>query len=284
MFRLEGAAGPFAQALKTSTRLGSNVIQKSVPKIPSPAHHLSESTPATFLSHILHRDDERKRHSSPVLGPLSTKTTLSSSQFAGVLIQQRFMSTSETRVVEDTTVVPDFSQYKSNTGDPARRTFAYLMVGAAGVVGATIAKNMVTDFLMNLSASADVLALAKVEVDLSTIPEGKNLIIKWRGKPVFVRHRTEKDIELAQDVNLSELRDPQPDSARVRDPKWLILLGVCTHLGCVPLGDAGDFHGWFCPCHGSHYDSSGRIRKGPAPLNLEVPPYDFTPEGKVVIG
>jgi len=284
MFRLESAASSFAQALKTSTRLSANVIQQSVPKIPSPAPHLSKSTPATMLSHILHRDEERERKSNPILGPLSNKTILSSSPFAGVLIQQRYMSTSETHVVEDTTKVPDFSHYKSNTGDPARRTFAYLMVGAAGVVGATIAKNMVTDFLMNLSASADVLALAKVEVDLSAIPEGKNLIIKWRGKPVFVRHRTQKDIELAQDVNLSELRDPQPDSARVREPQWLILLGVCTHLGCVPLGDAGDFGGWFCPCHGSHYDSSGRIRKGPAPLNLEVPPYDFTPEGKVVIG
>lgn len=166
-----------------------------------------------------------------------------------------------------------------------------------------------------MSASADVLAQAKVEIDLSAIPEGKNVsfppstlsrpkthwshslvaenllilcflqvIVKWRGKPVFIRHRTADEIKEAEDTKWESLRDPQPDSDRVQKPDWLIMLGVCTHLGCVPIGEAGDFGGWFCPCHGSHYDISGRVRKGPAPLNLEVPAYSFPSDEAVVIG
>ena len=135
-----------------------------------------------------------------------------------------------------------------------------------------------------MSASADVLAQAKVEVDLAAIPEGKNVIIKWRGKPVFIRHRTADEIAEAEKVDWQKLRDPQPDEDRVKKPEWLVMLGVCTHLGCVPIGEAGDFGGWFCPCHGSHYDISGRIRKGPAPLNLEVPSYDFPDDNALVIG
>ena len=161
-----------------------------------------------------------------------------------------------------------------------------------------------TDFLVNMSASADVLAMAKVEVDLASIPEGKNVIIKWRGKPVFIRHRTESEIKEAESVKyvhswvwnplisciltylsrVESLRDPQADADRVKKPEWLIMVGVCTHLGCVPIGEAGDFGGWFCPCHGSHYDISGRVRKGPAPLNLEVPEYSFPEEDKLSIG
>ncbi|KAL8745510.1 MAG: hypothetical protein Q9190_002362 [Brigantiaea leucoxantha] len=143
-----------------------------------------------------------------------------------------------------------------------------------------------------MSASADVLAQAKVEIALEAIPEGKNtswsiemrlmkrtqVIIKWRGKPVFIRHRTESEIQEAENTNWETLRDPQPDSDRVKKPEWLIM------LGCVPIGEAGDFGGWFCPCHGSHYDISGRARRGPAPLNLEIPEYEFPEEGKVVIG
>jgi len=189
-------------------------------------------------------------------------------------------------ISHDTTKVPDFSNYKRDEeiGDPARRAFSYLLIGATGVLTATVAKNMLVDFLSTMSASADVLALAKVEVELGAIPEGKNVVIKWRGKPVFIRHRTAAEIEEAGKVNLTELRDPQNDAERVKKPEWLILLGVCTHLGCVPIGESGDFGGWFCPCHGSHYDISGRIRKGPAPANLEVPQYEFLEESKVVIG
>ena len=214
------------------------------------------------------------------LGRFTASTlTVNASHFAGHSVQQRHAST-----VADTTQVPDFSHYQAS-GDPTRRAFTYLVAGTTGFTGAVLAKNMVVDFLASLSASADVLALAKVEVDLTSIPEGKNLIIKWRGKPVFIRHRTDEEIQAANGVDIKELRDPQTDSVRVTKPEWLVVMGVCTHLGCVPLGDSGEYGGWFCPCHGSHYDTSGRIRKGPAPLNLEVPAYEFIEDGaKVVIG
>jgi len=183
-----------------------------------------------------------------------------------------------------TTKIPDFSKYKSSTSTRGNQVFSYFMVGTMGALTAAGAKATVQDFLVNMSASADVLAMAKVEVDLSAIPEGKNLIIKWRGKPVFIRHRTPDEIEEANKVKIESLRDPQADSDRVKNPEWLVMLGICTHLGCVPIGEAGDFGGWFCPCHGSHYDISGRIRRGPAPLNLEIPQYDFPEDGKLIIG
>ncbi|KAJ8655030.1 ubiquinol-cytochrome c reductase, iron-sulfur subunit [Lichtheimia ornata] len=183
-----------------------------------------------------------------------------------------------------TTAIPDFSKYKkNNTSGDASRSFAYMMVGTTGLVSAAGAQATVSDFLANMSASADVLALAKAEVDLNAIPEGKNVTIKWRGKPVFIRHRTADEIAEANDINVQDLRDPQTDADRVKRPEWLVMLGVCTHLGCVPIGEAGDYGGWYCPCHGSHYDISGRIRKGPAPLNLEVPEYSFQ-EDKLIIG
>lgn len=122
------------------------------------------------------------------------------------------------------------------------------MVGSMGLVTAAGAKSLVSDFLKNLSASADVLALAKIEVDLGNIPEGKNVILKWRGKPVFIRHRTCDEIDEANAVEISSLRHPEPDADRVKKPEWLVMLGVCTHLGCVPIGEAGDYNGWFCPC------------------------------------
>jgi ubiquinol-cytochrome c reductase iron-sulfur subunit len=138
-------------------------------------------------------------------------------------------------------------------------------------------------FVATMSASADVLAMASLEAELEKIPVGTTTTVKWRGKPVFIRHRTDKEIERESQVSLDTLRDPQSDASRVKDPKWLIALGVCTHLGCVPIPNAGEFQGFFCPCHGSHYDASGRIRKGPAPLNLEIVPYEFIEDGKKVI-
>ncbi|KAF2143852.1 uncharacterized protein K452DRAFT_285890 [Aplosporella prunicola CBS 121167] len=185
-----------------------------------------------------------------------------------------------------TTSIPTkaWKKYRNSGGETGQKVFQYFMVGSMGAITAMGAKNTVQDFLVNMSASADVLAQAKVEIDLSAIPEGKNVIIKWRGKPVFIRHRTEGEIQEAENTKWEGLRDPQADSDRVKKPEWLIMLGVCTHLGCVPIGEAGDFGGWFCPCHGSHYDISGRARKGPAPLNLEIPEYDFPAEDKVIIG
>ncbi|EFX05577.1 ubiquinol-cytochrome c reductase iron-sulfur subunit precursor [Grosmannia clavigera kw1407] len=180
--------------------------------------------------------------------------------------------------------VPSFGDYLSKNSGSTNQLFGYFMVGTLGAISAAGAKSTVQEFLVNMSASADVLAMAKVEVDLNTIPEGKNVIIKWRGKPVFIRHRTEAEIAEANTVNIQSLRDPQADADRVKRPEWLVMLGVCTHLGCVPIGEAGDYGGWFCPCHGSHYDISGRIRKGPAPLNLEIPQYDFPEDERLVIG
>lgn len=158
------------------------------------------------------------------------------------------------------------------------------MVGSMGLLSTVGAKSTVETFLSSLSASADVLAMAKVEVKLGAIPEGKNVIVKWQGKPVFIRHRTQDEIDEANQVEVANLRDPQTDADRVKKPEWLVMLGICTHLGCVPIGEAGDFGGWFCPCHGSHYDISGRIRRGPAPLNLEIPAYDFTDDETLMVG
>jgi len=177
-----------------------------------------------------------------------------------------------------------YDHYIRDSPAETRKVFSYLVIGAASAGYATALKNGAVDFLSTLSASADVLALANVEVDLSTIPEGTTQTMKYRGKPLFVRHRTAEEIAAAEAVPMAELRDPKQDSDRVQKKEWLLVLGVCTHLGCVPMANQGDYNGWFCPCHGSHYDTSGRIRKGPAPLNLEVPDYSFTSEDKVVVG
>ncbi|KAI1856762.1 hypothetical protein JX265_011403 [Neoarthrinium moseri] len=185
---------------------------------------------------------------------------------------------------QKSTQIPDWTKYASKGSWNTNSLVSYFMVGTMGAITAAGAKSTVQEFLKNMSASADVLAMAKVEVDLNAIPEGKNVIIKWRGKPVFIRHRTAEEIDEANKVNVQSLRDPQTDEDRVQKPEWLVMLGVCTHLGCVPIGEAGDFGGWFCPCHGSHYDISGRIRKGPAPLNLEIPAYEFPGDEKLVIG
>jgi len=140
-----------------------------------------------------------------------------------------------------------------------------------------------------LTGIGAAMALSTTELDLSPIAEGQRVTVTWRKKPVFVDHRTKQQIDEAQKVNLSELPDPQPDSARAQKPEWLIMVGVCTHLGCIPLGQKetdprGEYGGWFCPCHGSQYDTAGRIRKGPAPKNLIVPPYQFTTDTTIVIG
>lgn len=134
-----------------------------------------------------------------------------------------------------------------------------------------------------MSASADVLALASAEFEIGGIAEGTTMTVKWRGKPVFIRHRTADEIAKEDAVDLASLKDPQTDKDRALDQEWLVVLGICTHLGCVPISGAGDYSGWFCPCHGTHYDVSGRVRKGPAPLNLEIPPYTLTGT-KLVVG
>lgn len=167
-----------------------------------------------------------------------------------------------------------------------RRDFLLYASSAVGAVGAGLA---LWPFIHSMNPAADVLALASTEVNLSAIAEGQAITVMWRGKPVFVRHRTEAEIEAARGVNIDQLTDPQSDEDRVQQPRWLVMVGVCTHLGCIPLGQKpsdpkGDFGGWFCPCHGSHYDTSGRIRKGPAPLNLPIPEYTFLDDENILIG
>ncbi|KAF8118131.1 hypothetical protein N665_0006s0127 [Sinapis alba] len=181
-------------------------------------------------------------------------------------------------------VYDDHNHERYPPGDPSKRAFAYFVLSGGRFVYASVLRLLVLKLIVSMSASKDVLALASLEVDLGTIEPGTTVTVKWRGKPVFIRRRTEDDIKLANSVDLGSLRDPQEDSVRVKNPEWLVVVGVCTHLGCIPLPNAGDYGGWFCPCHGSHYDISGRIRKGPAPYNLEVPTYSFLEENKVLIG
>jgi ubiquinol-cytochrome c reductase iron-sulfur subunit len=158
----------------------------------------------------------------------------------------------------------------------------FIATGAVGAVGVgSVAWPLIHQ--MNPDAST-IAAGAPIDVDLSAIAEGASVTVKWRGKPIFVRHRTTKEIKEAVDVPLAQLPDPQADAQRVKKPEWLVVIGVCTHLGCIPLGNQGDYDGWFCPCHGSVYDTSGRIRKGPAPKNLEVPNYVFASDTKLTIG
>lgn len=170
-----------------------------------------------------------------------------------------------------------------NPKKTTRRDFMTLTAsGLTAVGGACVAWPLVD----SLNPSADVLALSSIEVDISAIEPGQTQTVKWRGKPVFIKHRTEKDIAEANSAKMTELPDPQSDADRVvkGQEKWLVTIGICTHLGCVPLSNKGDYDGWFCPCHGSHYDTSGRIRKGPAPTNLTVPPYEFISDTKIKIG
>jgi len=175
---------------------------------------------------------------------------------------------------------------KKSKKNVTRRDFIHLTtaaMGAAGVVGVAL------PLVNSMNPSAEVLAMASTEVNLSAIEVGQSITVKWRGKPVFVRRRTVTEIEAAEAVEMTDLVDPEKDAARVKKPEWLVMVGVCTHLGCIPLGQKigqpkGEYDGWFCPCHGSHYDTSGRIRKGPAPANLEVPPYEFTSDTVIKIG
>jgi ubiquinol-cytochrome c reductase iron-sulfur subunit len=184
--------------------------------------------------------------------------------------------------------------------NPNRRDFIVIAAQAFAGVGAALA---LWPFISQMNPDASTQAAASMEVDLSPVKEGQAITVLWRGKPVFVRHRTKEEITKALDVKVADLIDPSarnddlPEKTPATDPNrtkkghenWIVLVGICTHLGCIPkgqsIGDArGDFGGWFCPCHGSHYDTAGRIRKGPAPRNLEVPPYDFASDSKIKIG
>ena len=171
-------------------------------------------------------------------------------------------------------------------GEETRRDFLIL---AAGAMGAIATVGVVWPLIETMNPSADVLALSSTEVDISAIEVGQSITVKWRGRPVFIRRRTEQEIDAARAVPMDDLKDPESDEARVQKDEWLIMVGVCTHLGCIPLGNKlgdprGDYGGWFCPCHGSHFDTSGRIRRGPAPKNLVIPEYQFLDDTLVRIG
>lgn len=170
--------------------------------------------------------------------------------------------------------------------EESRRDFLQLTAAAFGAVGVGVAA---WPLVNSLNPAKDTLALATTEVDLSPIQKGQSITVMWRGKPVFIRRRTEAEIKEAEGVDVAVLSDKESDSDRVQKPEWLVLVGICTHLGCVPVGQKptearGEYGGWFCPCHGSHYDTSGRIRKGPAPKNLAIPPYEFLSDTTIKIG
>ena len=182
------------------------------------------------------------------------------------------------------------------SGEPTRRDFLYLVTGMTGAVGAAA---VAWPFIDQMRPDASTLALASIEVNVAAVEPGMSLTVKWRGKPIFIRNRTAKEIDEANAVALGDLKDPVARNANVAPDaqatdidrsagegkeNWIVMIGSCTHLGCVPLGQAGDFGGWFCPCHGSHYDTAGRIRKGPAPENLAIPTFAFTSDTVIKIG
>lgn len=183
-----------------------------------------------------------------------------------------------------------------NMGEPTRRDFLYLTTGMAAAVGAV---SVAWPFIDQMRPDASTLALASIEVDVSALEPGMSLTVKWRGKPVFIRNRTDKEVEEAASVPMDQLKDPVARNANLPadapatgvdrsagDGKqnWIVMIGSCTHLGCVPLGQAGEYNGWFCPCHGSVYDTAGRIRKGPAPENLHMPVFSFVKDTVIKIG
>jgi ubiquinol-cytochrome c reductase iron-sulfur subunit len=171
-----------------------------------------------------------------------------------------------------------------SSAEHSRRDFLYIATGAVGAVGAAA---VLVPLIAQMNPDASTIAAgAPVDVDLGPIAAGQIVKVFWRSKPIFIFHRTPHDIELAQKVDVASLPDPEPDSERVKKghDQWLVVIGICTHLGCIPLAHQGEYDGWFCPCHGSQYDSSGRIRKGPAPKNLYLPPYTFVSDSKIRIG
>eukprot|EP00127_Corallochytrium_limacisporum_P006356 Clim_evm67s225 gene=Clim_evmTU67s225 len=284
MSAIKATMQPFQSVARHATKMvGSPYVRAEIPKYASAA--MVVPTAQSAVSHT-----QPKSNTFNTSNPLSkVKRDLTVSTGMTSPTQVRFYTTpskgtSKKQSYYNTISIPDRSQYKRESSEPTRRAFTYFMAGTGGALAAMSVKNVVVEFLSTMSASADVLALAKVEVDLSDLPEGKNLVLKWRGKPIFIRHRTADEIAEANSVDVSTLRDPETDKERAEQQEWLVMIGVCTHLGCVPVGEAGDYGGWFCPCHGSHYDISGRIRKGPAPLNLAVPPYTFAEDTRIVIG
>jgi len=172
----------------------------------------------------------------------------------------------------------------SSSAEPTRRDFLYVATGAVAAVGTAAA---IWPLIAQMNPDASTIAAgAPIEVDLAPIAEGQDIKVFWRGKPIYIMNRTKKQVEEARAVNVASLPDPETDQARVKEghDQWLVVIGICTHLGCIPIAYEGTYKGFFCPCHGSQYDTSGRIRSGPAPANLPVPPYAFISDTKIKIG
>lgn len=208
---------------------------------------------------------------------------------SGITVKSQF------RYAHSDVKLPDYKDFRRgstiDSTKPAkenideRRAFTYLFTNVTILGAAYIAKACLVKGAMLFAFNQDVAAGGVSEIDISKIPVGKSVTVKWQGKPLFVKHRTDEEIADVRSKNISELRDPEPDEARTKDPKWLICLGVCTHLGCVPIANKGkNLGGYFCPCHGSHYDASGRVTGGPAPANLEIPEYKFKNETTILVG
>ncbi|TMS38671.1 hypothetical protein L596_005343 [Steinernema carpocapsae] len=221
---------------------------------------------------------------------LQKAATLATSQIHGA----KGINVTSRRFAHTDVKFPNFDNYRQDStldaSKPARETEderravpVALYYGVGGMMSLFGVKEVVQTLVSYKAMAADQRALASIEIKMDDVPEGQTKTFEWRGKPVFVKHRTAAEIKREKGVNVSELRHPQHDDERVQKDEWSVVIGVCTHLGCVPIANAGDFGGYYCPCHGSHYDGSGRIRKGPAPLNLHVPAYAFK-ESTIVIG
>jgi ubiquinol-cytochrome c reductase iron-sulfur subunit len=195
----------------------------------------------------------------------------------------RKASQNQTSGRDSSTLATESNLAHNDQPNPGRRDFLYVATAAVGVVGVGA---VAWPVINQMNPDASVLALATTEFDLSSVEVGSSVTIKYRGQPVFVRNRTQEEIDEARAVPMSDLKDPETDEHRVKEghDQYLVMVGLCTHLGCVPVGESGEFGGWFCPCHGSEYDTSGRIRKGPAPKNLVVPPYEFVSDTVILIG
>lgn len=266
----------------------SKLIFGSHPTIPpSPVHLLAQSAKNI-------QDDKQIFETTDSLQAKVSRLT-NGGPFGATLLHKKGINVTSRRFTHTDVEFPDFDAYRrDSTRDPTkpardsederRGVQNLLFYGIGGTLSIYLGKEAVQTLVLYKWMSKEQQAQAATEINLNEVPEGLNKTFEWRGKPIFVRHRTQKEIDRERAVDVSQLRDPQHDSVRAQRPEWLVLIGVCTHLGCVPIAGQGDFGGYFCPCHGSHYDAAGRIRKGPAPRNLDLPPYSFKGDDVVVVG
>lgn len=241
----------------------------------------AKETPTTFFT-----TSQFKKNST--FGKPVISTSLSSKRFYSRKLPDRIQNLVDNQptggLIQTVDDQQPYLKPQGEEGDYDKRQFAYFVIGSTRFIAAAGIRLAVLKVLYTWSVSKDLLALSSIEVDLSPIEVGKTITVTWRGKPVFIRHRTPKEIAYSKSVPLSELRDPQTDEQRTKNPDYVVFVAICTHLGCIPLKDAGKYNAFFCPCHGSHYDISGRIREGPAPFNLEVPEHKYISDaGKLIL-